>query len=80
MDYKQSIATCICAGGGSINGRIDGAYHGMRHNLRLTTLRQAGQEVRSRHMNAAEGLAAVDRMIAACGHGDRAATGYEIAW
>jgi hypothetical protein len=31
-------------------------------------------------MNAAEGLAAVGRMIAACRHGDRAATDYEIAW
>lgn len=41
---------------------------------------QAGREVRSRHMNAAEGLAAVGRMIAACRHGDRAATDYEIAW
>jgi hypothetical protein len=29
-------------------------------------------------MNAAEGLAAVGCMIAACRHGDRAA--YEIAW
>ncbi len=27
-------------------------------------------------MNAAEGLAAVGRMIAACRHGDRAATDY----
>ena len=31
-------------------------------------------------MNASEGLAAVGRMIAACRHGDRAATDYEIAW
>ena len=31
-------------------------------------------------MNAAEGLAAVGRTIAACCHGDRAATDYEIAW
>jgi hypothetical protein len=30
-------------------------------------------------MNAAEGLVAVGRMIAACRHGDRAATDYEIA-
>ena len=55
-------------------------YHGTRHDLKLTTARQAGREVRSRHMNAAEGLAAVGRMIAACRHGDRAATDYEIAW
>ena len=51
-----------------------------RHHLRLTTARQAGREVRSRHMHAAERLAAVGRMIAACRHGDRAATDYEIAW
>ena len=31
-------------------------------------------------MHAAERLAAVGRMIAACRHGDRAATDYEIAW
>jgi hypothetical protein len=31
-------------------------------------------------MNAAEGLAAVGRMIAAFRYGDRAATDYEIAW
>ena len=31
-------------------------------------------------MNAAEGPAAVGRMIAACRHSDRAATEYEIAW
>ena len=55
-------------------------YHGMCHHLRLTTARQAGREVRSRHMNVAEGLAAVGRMIAACRHGDLAATDYEIAW
>ena len=36
-----------------------------RHDLRLTTARQAGREARSRHMIAAEGLAAVGRMIAA---------------
>ena len=41
---------------------------------------EAGREVRSRHMNAAEGPAAVGRMIAACRHSDRAATEYEIAW
>jgi hypothetical protein len=44
-----------------------------RHDLGVTTVRQAGREVRSRHMNAAEGLAAAYR------HGDRAATDYEIA-
>ena len=66
--------------GYSVNGRVDGTYHDTRHDLRLTTARQAGREVRSWHMNAAEGLAAVDRMIAACGHGDRAATDYQIAW
>ena len=31
-------------------------------------------------MNAAKGLTAVSRMIAARRHGDRAATDYEIAW
>jgi hypothetical protein len=51
-----------------------------RHDLKLTTARQAGREVRSRHMNAAEGRAAVGRMIAACRHGDRAAADYKIAW
>jgi len=51
-----------------------------RHDLTLTTARQAGREARSRHMIAAEGLAAVGRMIAAYRRGDRAATDYEIAW
>ena len=49
------------------------------HDLRLTTSRQAGRQAKSRHMIAAEGLAAVGRMIAAYRRSDRAATDYEIA-
>jgi len=49
------------------------------HDLRLTASRQAGRQAKSRHMIAAEGLAAVGRMIAAHRRSDRAATDYEIA-
>ena len=42
--------------------------------------RQAGREARSRHMIAAEGLAAVGCMIAAYRRSDGAATYYKIAW
>ena len=49
------------------------------HDLRLTTSRQAGRQAKSRHMIAAEGLAAVGRMIAAYRRSDGAATDYEIA-
>ena len=51
-----------------------------RHDLMLTTARQAGREARSRHMIAAEGLAAVGRMIAAYRRSDGAATYCKIAW
>ena len=50
-----------------------------RHDLMLTTARQAGREARSRHMIAAEGLA-VGRMIAAYRRSDGTATYYKIAW
>jgi hypothetical protein len=51
-----------------------------RHHLRLTTVRQAGREARSRHVIAAEGLATVGRTIAAYRRSDGAATDYELAW
>jgi hypothetical protein len=51
-----------------------------RRDLMLTTARQAGREARSRHMIAAEGLAAVGRMIAAYRRSDGAATYCKIAW
>jgi hypothetical protein len=44
------------------------------------TVRQAGREDRSRHVIAAEGLAAVGRMIAAYRRSDGAATDFKIAW
>ena len=51
-----------------------------RRDLRFTTARPAGREARSRHMIAAEGLAAVGRMIAAYRRSGGAATYYKIAW
>jgi hypothetical protein len=43
------------------------------------SLTRAGSKVPA-HERRRGGLAAVGRMIAACRHGDRAATDYEIAW
>jgi len=55
-------------------------YHGTRHHLRLTTVRQAGREARSWHMTAAEGLVAVGRVIMAYRRGDGAATNCVDTW
>jgi len=62
--YSSRPRSAVFPGGCTVNGRTDATYHGTRHDLSLTTVRQAGREARSRHMIAAEGLA-VGRMIAA---------------
>ena len=50
----------------------------LRHDLTARPPSRAGSKVPARERR--RGLAAVGRMIAACRHGGRAATGYEIAW
>ena len=79
VSLQQSGAACVLAGGTASVGRSVVSI-ASRHDLFLTTPRQAGREARSRHMIAAEGLAAVGCMIAAYRRSDGAATYYKIDW
>ena len=73
-------AACVPAGGRGAGAR---RYQCVspRHELSLTTTRKPGGKTdRSRYVIAAEGLAAVGRMIPAYRRSDGAATDFKIAW